>query len=1067
MKKLIALIFTTLFLTLGCVGCSFFLEDDRPDQSTCQHLLSKGNVTVEPTCLEDGEFARVCRICGYVEYSRLEKLGHDISDWIIVKEPTFTEEGFRQKKCKRCDHYVESETLEIIPTLCYITTDDGQGNVEKVNVGYDGAYSLTQPKKVGYKFMGWKTADGEAFPENGTTFEGVSVYGEWELDGTNTLEELIERAEAGVDRIDITADIVVSSPIYFVGKTELYSSLGCSLIRDPNYRGDMLVIGQTKAGKSSAMLHLQTELSIGKTGELTIDGNRDGINEEIVGSALYVSDSSTVNLYDGITVKNNRKDNNSRTLKITYYLDYAMKKVGGAAIAIINGTVNMYGGTIENNSVLTEYTEVTDELGVTAKEEYTACGGAIYNNGNFNMYGGVIQNNEALRGGAIYNNETVYLVSGSIINNRASVFGGAIATSSSAENQTVVGYEEELDSPMTIDGNHSDGTGGALYSNTNSPIMILGNAVISNNSSTSSGGAIYTAGGLTVRNTSFISNSSQSSGGAIYYLYSKPEYARRHLDVKDSLFEGNTSTLGGAIILSARDECEGTGAFANITGCTFKQNSIHTSGNGGAIYVTRQSVLTLTDCIFDSNSSVSSAGALSVHRQSTVELKGVSFTSNTANTGGAIYANDSTLVLSGVDFTSNSSTFSQTGNGGNGGAGYFVSASISLSDVTLNGNSADGNGGGFYQNNVTLTLDDTVEFISNSAKNHGGALYLTYTTNEDGTKSGSSVIANGTKFENNTALSGGAISARTASTLDLTSTWFNGNATPEAKVSQPNGGGAIYSNNSDVTLVSSVFSGNSSGYYGGALKLEECQTSIVQGEISESDGGTGGAIYAKKGSLSVDGLILLENSSTLNGVIYLAEITSELENLSATDNSAVSGGVAFISSDSEVKFEKATLDKNTATNGGAIYSNLGTTLIIESTLNQNEATNGGAIFASNGGLELDGLTSLSQNHAVKGGAIALDGSANVLAEGTDFYGNTATNGGAISATNGAELSVTNVRLESNQATEGGAIYLENGAIGSLIGASLSQNTAKYGGAVASTLATVSIEGGRYRTTPHL
>jgi hypothetical protein len=104
--------------------------------------------------------------------------------------------------------------------------------------------------------------------------------------------------------------------------------------------------------------------------------------------------------------------------------------MGGAAVQVVSGTFNMYGGIMENNIVATEYTVVKNDDGTESSLETAGCGGAVYNRGNVNMYGGIIRTSEALRGGGIYNDKFVYLFAGTIADNYSYSYGGAISSSS-------------------------------------------------------------------------------------------------------------------------------------------------------------------------------------------------------------------------------------------------------------------------------------------------------------------------------------------------------------------------------------------------------------------------------------------------------------------------------------------------------------------------------------------------------------------------------------------------------------------------------------------------------------
>ncbi len=70
---------------------------------------------VEPTCTETGlTEGNHCSICGevIVEQETVSALGHSFGDWITVKQPTFAEEGLKERTCA-CGEK-ETEVVEII-----------------------------------------------------------------------------------------------------------------------------------------------------------------------------------------------------------------------------------------------------------------------------------------------------------------------------------------------------------------------------------------------------------------------------------------------------------------------------------------------------------------------------------------------------------------------------------------------------------------------------------------------------------------------------------------------------------------------------------------------------------------------------------------------------------------------------------------------------------------------------------------------------------------------------------------------------------------------------------------
>lgn len=1004
---------------------------------SAKHIYDDGVVTVPPKCTVKGEKTFTCKYCPDNYVLPVSETGHDMGDWVVIDEPTVKKEGKERSTCKNNCGYFEENVLEVLEVIYEITVKSDTGADYTVGVGNNGKYTVSDPAKFGYVFTGWKDAEGNSFSSSGVVFKDITIYPQWEADNTDSLQKLIERTNVGIKDIKITSDITVNQPIFISYETTIYSDGDYKIKRAPDYNGDIFVVGQDKDGNSCPLLQRTAVLNLGGgKGVLTIDGNRDGVTVDVVGSAIFNADSSTVNIYDGARITNNIKVGNKRINAYTYNDEYTLKRAGGAAIIVLNATLNIYGGVIDNNIVATEYTEVETESG-TSLMEYNGCGGAIYNFGNVNMYGGKISNNEALRGGGMYSGRIAYLYSGEYSDNISHSYGGAISSSSSSNADTYIGATEDGDT-MLFSGNHSKSAGGAIYSNTVSPIIIYGNAKFVNNSSASSGGAIYTAGPLLIDDTIFEGNSCVYSGGAIYHHYQNPDYERRLFVANNTEFNGNTSSLGGAVTLSASSQIEDEGTVADFVNCTFINNKSivneSNEGNGGAIYVTRNSDVTVDKCEFKFNTASSKAGAISVHSSANLTITDSNFESNSAVNGGAVYITSGASVsINNADFTANAAALTEAGDGGNGGAVHVYKGKLTLKNVSMQNNSAANNAGALYIGGNDMTIDSTCEFIGNTALNHGGAIYVTYLTLEGGVKDGTTLKLNGSLFKNNTALAGGAISARSESELIITDVQFIGNTTPNAAVNTQNGGGAIYSNNSTVNIKNTIFDGNASGYYGGAIKVEECELDISNSDIINSVGGTGAAIHANISSLTINGLDLTENTSALNGIIYSNGKTSTITNLTATDNTAVSGGVLYLSSTANVTLKDSNLTANEVTScGGVCYAKGSSVLNLQNTVvKNNSASSGGAIFSTENSTINVTDTTFSENTANLGGAIYTD-AVSATISGTTFEKNSAHLGGAIYSDYGT-VNFNDNTFNQNTATKNSAEKQGNGGAICVVG----------------------------------
>ncbi|MBQ4569301.1 MAG: hypothetical protein IJA62_04535 [Ruminococcus sp.] len=972
-------------------------------------------------------------------------MGHEFGEWEVYRAATAEREGVERRYCKECSYYKDRTTPKLT-AVYYITTDLGTGTPSKVGVPKSGEYTLENPKREGYSFAGWKDAKGNDFPRQGVIKEDITVSALWNLDGTDTLRELVDRTNAGVEAIKITSDIVISKSIYISYNTKIYSDGDFSLIRDPNFKGDMFVVGSDNKGQSSVVLRRDAVLTLGGgEGTLTIDGNRDNVNVTVVGSVVFVADSSTLNLYDGVRIANNVKLGNERIYNYPSAISASTgENAGGAGILNLHSTVNMYGGVIENNLVATKHTPIINEDGTEGLKESFGCGGGVYNRGHFNMYGGKITGNEALRGGGFYTDRVAYMFSGEISDNIAHYYGGAISTSSGQHADLFIGSEGEGDT-MLIDGNHSYRAGGAIYSNTSSPIIIYGNTVVSNNASDTSGGAVYTAGPLTINDTLFDSNSCVYSGGAIYNHYTKAEFNRRLMELTNCTFTNNKGNLGGAVILSAQDSVAdtGLGTFATIKDCNFVGNNAvaneGSGGNGGALYITRKSETIISRCRFEENVAETNAGAVAAHSEAHVDMVDCEFVKNTGNLGGAMYTSSGSKVeLKNILFDSNKTVLKENGSGGNGGAVYVSLATPSFENVDFINNSAANHAGAVYMHATTLEFDNTCEFDSNSAAAHGGAFYLTYRNLEDGTKDGSVLKVSDIDFKNNSALAGGAISIRSGCDADLTNVKFTSNrAIGTEKDAQ--GGGAVYVGFGSLTLDNVTAKDNSSLGYGGVVNSVASTVDVISGSYQDNSAKSGGAFNGISNStLAVAKADFLGNYSDYENTEYDNTIgggainlySGKLDIVDSTFDANKSGyyGGAVIAAKAEVNINNSIVKNSEGYTGAALFFRYGCTAKLDNiSLLDNTSHSNGVLYANGGNLDVVNVIA-SGNTASNGGVLYASGATTqVTLKDLTWSGNTATNGG-IGYISDATLTATNCEFRDNTANLGGVFYAKKGTL---------------------------------------
>ena len=589
----------------------------------------------------------------------------------------------------------------------------------------------------------------------------------------SSFEQLKKEAEGGTKTIRITSDIVSTDTIFVPGDTTIYVDASHKITRHEDFLGDMFVIGTDKDDKNpiaetgkASKLTLKTN----NGAKLFIDGNETNVTGTVCGTAFMTVNTAEFNTYDGVVIQNHKKLGNERTLK--YRVSYPTE-IGGAAVIIISGSYNMYGGEILNCGT----NEDEDTTDVSAQ------GGAIYNFGQFNMYGGTISNCSAARGGALYNYKIAKIFAGQILNNTATVYGGAIYNPNSQYSNLNIGdYTGKI--KVTIKGNTTEGSGGAIFSSIAASVFVAGDTEFVENIAGSNGGAINSPGANIIKNTVFEANEADSKGGALYVYHNKATATVRHTIIKDSLFIKNEAGSGGAIGVGSSSSSNAyDGAIAKISNCNFNQNvSTGEDYGGGVLFIHRKATAEIKNCEMTNNTSNYNAGAIYVTGESKLTVDNCRIDSNTAtNNAGAIYSTtDANSTIINTEITNNK---------GKGGGGIFATgaSSFSLESSTVKGNEAvSGNGGGLYVYTDAVAKVKNTEVSNNKTGKYGGAIYISGKAN---------LLLDGIKANGNTAGEGGFLYLTTGgTTVKIIGGEALNNTAGESK------GSTIWTNSASVVL---------------------------------------------------------------------------------------------------------------------------------------------------------------------------------------------------------------------------------------------------------------------------
>lgn len=923
----------------------------------------------------------------------------------------------------------------------------------------------------------------------------VSVY---------SAEELEAALNLGTDmKIIIKKDFALDRTFYVTSDVIIMSKSARTLTRSEYFVGDIFVVGEDSDHNNPVLDGKDAVLTLGnpdsdKENLLVIDGNRDGMlaGLKVSGTVIFIVNSAKVNIYSNTSVVNCKKEDNLRLLEYDYPISNPTK-VGGAAAIVLAGSLNIYGGNISNNACIGEdeiSTDVND-----ADYRLSSQGGAVYNYGNVNVYGGTFENNQSSRGAAIYNYKKTRIFGGSFINNSAERYGGAIYCPNSQYSNLIMGYadgtDEDTANTILFNGNSATSSGGAIFAQTKSGIVIYENADVTfeeNYTEAYNGGAICTSGALTVKGgTKFVRNSSACKGGALYLYKSLEDKKVRVVSIECAEFIENTAARGGAIALSAKQDTYSEGGIAHLKNCTFTGNNAETkfptsktvadsTTNGGAVYISRKSTMTVESCTFTGNSTeLKEGGGIYITGQSTVTVTGSVFDSNRAGSiadgcGGAIATHGSVVKITDTEFKNNISDRHGAAlycSYKNLSEGQYDHARVLLEGCDFTANKSGYHGGGIYVTSREDTAYDDATFVQitdcnfteNYAETNGGGVYLTksvaylkdcsFTENRahavDSTNtaryggagvylSSGKITVSEVSFENNSSdYNGGALEAHTGSTVITDKVTATGNTSA-------NHGGAFYINKSTWTDYDGVYSGNHAGTYGGGLAIFTYSTAKLYNTVSENNVADlkGGGIFCFGGSDS-----------------YMENVTVQNNAANGTDTSCGGGGIYItgtVTGDtgstvvgSNAEFNGCKIISNTANKGGAIAAFSDSHFVFNNCSVQSNTADyrGGAIYSSSGNFEAFDTVFEANTSTDYGGAIAVPSNAvQCLIDGCRFVNNTAGtgavegNGGAIwwysQSVPASEFSqgeealcvVSNTEFTGNEASKyGGAVAVQNGS----------------------------------------
>ena len=452
--------------------------------------------------------------------------------------------------------------------------------------------------------------------------------------------------------------------------------------------------------------------------------------------------------------------------------------------------------------------------------------------------------------------------------------------------------------------------------------------------------------------------------------------------------------------------------FSFNTGRDYQGSKGH-SGSGGALVINTSNIMIIAST-FDGNTA-ENGGAIFAERDSNVTIVNSTFEENTVECdassyyslcyGGVLYSENCTITILGSRFQNNSAK--ERGNPRMKlGSFHNVFSSNRIAEP-------GSHGGVFALFQSTISISHNV-FLHNQAKRNGGVIRGYKCT----------ITSKGNFFHQNSATAGGVMNALRSKIYDR----------------------------------ESVFSENTVDDYGGVIYFIFGTSQFFASDLKSNNAGkNGGVFYMRKGKLFINQTKILDNFANRAGVIYgQADSSVHVHASEFTRNSARAGGCICLVDSIKLFLTGNNFTNNsilpTASNGGAViyvrnsypYSTVVTGILQENIFLNNFVRGDGSGGILNGdrmNCEFYSCTFATNTAGKKGGVIAVKKS-HINFTLCEFYNNSALDGGVIYAES-SHISILECAFKMNSASIGAVMSTSRKTTITFENVEIRSNTAKH------------------------
>lgn len=416
-------------------------------------------------------------------------------------------------------------------------------------------------------------------------------------------------------------------------------------------------------------------------------------------------------------------------------------------------------------------------------------------------------------------------------------------------------------------GDATGDTGGAIYNPFSTPVYLTN--VDCNNNTADTAGCVYSAGGVGVQDSIFMSNQAITSASDIYVSTANGSA------IVGSEFSDSSANSFGSVYLS-------TGALIEIEDSTF--SDIDSISSTACLFISTGGSVNISNTDFDECDSQSGAGgALYISTSESVVLDDVNAANSSSSAGGALY------ISSGDDLTIKNSEVTNNLASSYGGAFLSASDEAHIENCTFENNRGLSAFGGLFLSagGMTDILDSS--FTNNVGGSSGGGAYV----------------------------SGGA-------DVSITRSVFNNN-----EVSSGSGSGLFVSVSGMIDILKSdfsfnnLYSGAGAGLYIGSTTFTIKQ-SLISNNIAYFSGVAGGLYHSNSSVGTIQNTTFSANEANSGGAI-LSSGDVDIIDTTLNANEAYGGLGADISSSSTVQVRNSIFANSVGSSctGGGTFTSLG------------------------------------------------------------------------------------------------------------------------------------------------